>query len=104
MFMAPTLTTEIGPGPVVRAAGELDLSTAARLCHVIASVDARRVTIDLTELTFCDSTGLRALVGAVREIEIRGGRASVLVAADGMLERLLDMTGLGEFLSATVVV
>jgi|tagenome__1003787_1003787.scaffolds.fasta_scaffold19594931_2 anti-sigma B factor antagonist len=102
--MAPTLTTEVvpGPNPVVRVAGELDLSTAARLCRAIdAAVAAApprpRVVIDLTALTFCDSTGLRALVGAVREVEIRGGRAALAVAPDSMLDRLLLLTGLDEF-------
>jgi anti-sigma B factor antagonist len=99
------LTAEVldGPVPVVRVRGELDLSTAARLCRAIqaAAVGAslrRRITIDLTELEFCDSTGLRALMHAVREIEVLGGRASVIVTPGSALDRLLDMTGSREFL------
>ena len=101
--MAPTLTTEVvaGAAQVVRVAGELDLSTAARLCRAIdAAAAARwrpRVTIDLTELTFCDSTGLRALIGAVREVEVRGGRAALVLTSGGTLDRLLQLTGLDEF-------
>ena len=58
------LTAEIvdGPVPVVRVRGELDLSTAARMCRVIQAASARRMVIDLRELEFCDSTGLRALM------------------------------------------
>ncbi len=105
--MAPTptqvLTIEIVPGPVpiVRVVGELDLSTAARLCRAIqaATNDRRRprLMIDLTELEFCDSTGLRALIGAVREVEIAGGRAALAVTPGGALDRLLELTGLHEF-------
>ena len=104
--MAPTLTTEVVPGPVpvVRASGELDLSTAARLCRTIQTATAGprpRLTIDATALTFCDSTGLRALVGAVREVDIQGGRATVVVSPDGMLDRVLQITGLDEFLQVS---
>ena len=105
--MAPTttqvLTMEIVPGPVpvVRAIGELDLSTAGRLCRAIHAAAGGahrvRVMIDLTELEFCDSTGLRALIGAVREVEVGGGKAALAVTPGGVLDRLLELTGLREF-------
>jgi anti-anti-sigma factor len=94
------LTVEIVDGavPVVRVRGELDLSTAARMCRAIQAAAARRLIIDLVELEFCDSTGLRALMHAVREIEVLGGRASLIVKPGSSLDRLLDMTGAKEFL------
>jgi anti-sigma B factor antagonist len=92
------LETVDGPVPVLRVSGELDLSTAGRLCRAIQAVTARRLLIDLSELQFCDSTGLRALMNAVREIEVRGGRAAIAVTPGGPLARLLHLTGLGEFL------
>jgi anti-anti-sigma factor len=94
------LETVDGPVPVVRVRGELDLSTAGRLCRAIQDVgDARRLMIDLSELEFCDSTGLRALMSAVREIEVLGGRAAIAVTPDGPFDRLLQLTGVGEFLT-----
>ncbi len=98
---APNLTAEIidGPVPVIEVRGELDLSTAPGLCATVQTVAGRRrVLIDLSELGFCDSTGLRALVSAVREVEINGGRAALAVPPDGTLARILELTGLGEFL------
>ena len=100
------LSTEVldGPVPVVRATGELDLNTAPQLCSVIqrAATGTRlrrpRVVIDLVELGFCDSTGLRALIGAVREVEVLGGVAVVAAAPEGALDRLLELSGLREFL------
>jgi anti-sigma B factor antagonist len=92
------------PVPVVRATGELDLNTAPQLCAEIqravtrASRRPRRVVIDLVGLAFCDSTGLRALIGAVREVEVLGGVAVVAVAPEGALDRLLELSGLREFL------
>ena len=98
------LTTEVldAPVPVVKAAGELDIDTAAQLCGAIqqAATHAHRprVVIDLTGVSFCDSTGLRALIGAVREVEVLGGRAVVAVEPEGALERVLMLSGLREFL------
>ena len=56
------------------------------------------MVIDLTGVSFCDSTGLRALIGAVREVEVLGGRAVVAVEPEGALDRVLTLSGLGEFL------
>jgi anti-sigma B factor antagonist len=93
------LETLDGPVPVLRVRGELDLSTAGRLCRAIQAVaGSRRLVIDLSELAFCDSTGLRALMSAVREIEVLGGKAALAVTPGGGFERLLQLTGVGEFL------
>ena len=106
--MAPidlkVFTTEVldGPVPVVRVTGELDIDTVAQLCGAIKEAAGRarrpRVVIDLVGVDFCDSTGLRALIGGVREVEVLGGRAVVAATPGGALERLLNLSGLGEFL------
>src|SRR5215211_9478594 len=81
--------------------GELDLATAPRLC---AQLDAartqrvRRVVVDLTGVDFCDSTGLRALMGASTELRVGGGRLAVAVLPGGAVSRLFDMTGIRESL------
>ena len=56
------------------------------------------MVIDLTGVSFCDSTGLRALIGAVREVEVLGGRAVVAAEPGGALDRMLTLSGLREFL------
>jgi anti-anti-sigma factor len=86
---------------VLSAAGELDLAAAPRFC---ASVDAARaagrrvVLIDLSDLTFCDSSGLRALRGAVHEILACAGHVAVVPPADGAVVRLFEIVGASEFL------
>ena len=108
--MAPSdvhiLSTEIvdAPVPIVRARGELDISTVAQLArtlHVAATGAARkppRLVVDLMELDFCDSSGLRALIGAVKEVQVLGGRIVLAVEPGGALDRLLELSGLREFL------
>jgi anti-sigma B factor antagonist len=81
--------------------GELDLATAPRLCALLDAARLQRVkrlVVDLTGVDFCDSTGLRALMGASNELRVGGGRLAVAVLPDGALDRLFDMTGVRESL------
>jgi anti-sigma B factor antagonist len=108
--MAPSdvhiLSTEIieAQVPIVRVRGELDISTVAQLAralHLAATGAARkppRLVVDLMGLEFCDSSGLRALIGAVKEVQVLGGRAVLAVERDGVVDRLLELSGLREFL------
>ena len=97
-----TVSREVQDGvAVVRAAGELDLATASQLARAISTAAANRrprVIVDLAAVEFCDSAGLRALLGAAREVEARAGRLVVAVAPGGAVDRLLEVTGLREFL------
>ncbi|GAA2010541.1 STAS domain-containing protein [Catenulispora yoronensis] len=61
---------------VLTVAGELDHHTAPRLATVVreAPFAADEPTIiDLTELTYCDSTGLTVLVAAYQRSKEKGG-------------------------------
>jgi anti-sigma B factor antagonist len=85
---------------IFTAAGELDLSTAPSLCLQLDAARRRayaRVLVDLSNLHFCDSTGLRALVLAAQEITASAGRFAVVVApGDGAVARLFKVTGAAE--------
>jgi anti-sigma B factor antagonist len=86
---------------VVHADGELDLDTAGELCARVDAARAaghRRLLIDLTQLRFCDSTGLRALAGAVGEIAAGAGRVVVIPPTDGAVARVFTLAGAGESL------
>ena len=81
--------------------GELDLATAPRLCAVLDAARAerlRRVVVDLTGVDFCDSTGLRALIGASSELRVSGGRLAIACLPGGAVSRLFDMVGARESL------
>ena len=81
--------------------GELDLATAPRLCALLDEARrqrVRRLAVDLTGVDFCDSTGLRALLGASTELRHAGGRLAVAVLPDGGVARLFDVTGIRESL------
>jgi anti-sigma B factor antagonist len=86
---------------VISASRELDLATAAELC---ARVDAarhtghKRLLLDLTRVEFCDSSGLRALIGASEEVRASAGRLVVVPPVAGAVMRLFALTGADELL------
>jgi len=86
---------------VLEVFGELDIATAPRLCSCIDAARihrVRRMMIDLTGVDFCDSTGLRALMGASAEMKVGGGRLSIACLADSPVSRLFDVVGARESL------
>lgn len=82
--------------------GELDLSTAPRLCVALATArrrGVRKLLVDLSAVEFCDSSGLRSLIGERMEVEAQGGRLAIVCAPDGPVARLFELTGAHEMLS-----
>ena len=87
---------------VIAVRGELDLATAPRLAVRIDAArraGARRLLIDLTTSEFCDSTGLRALLGAASEVRAHGGRFAIVCPPSGNVARLLDIVGASEWMA-----
>jgi anti-anti-sigma factor len=90
-----TRTETLDGSTVVSVHGEVDLVSADQLRRVLdaALQDSASVTLDLTELTFIDSSGLSALVDAHRKARDAGGTFT-LRHPTPMLRRLLDITRL----------
>jgi anti-anti-sigma factor len=89
-------TERHGAAAVVVPTGELDIATAQALEQELESAfesDADRVVLDLRELEFIDSSGIRALLMARRKADsTQAGFA--LVAGDRALERTLEIAGI----------
>ena len=78
----------------VRVSGEVDIATAPQLDETLraALAHARLVLVDLREMSFMDSTGLRVILDAsVRAREQRG--RLVFAGVPAHVESLLDVTG-----------
>jgi anti-anti-sigma factor len=60
---------EVGDDVVLHLAGELDLAVKEQLSSALASarVDGRPLVLDLTDVTFLDSSGLAVLLEANRD-------------------------------------
>lgn len=79
---------------VVRVRGELDVATASTLEQLLLRPrdPGQSVALDLSELSFMDSTGLRVLLRA-RQAADRGGWDISLVGASEPVQRLFDLSG-----------
>lgn len=85
-----------GDEAVLVLKGELDPHTAPRLRDEIdraMSDGINRITLDLADLGFIDSSGLRVIISAHKESAERGGRL-LLRSPSPTAKRLLDITGL----------
>jgi anti-sigma B factor antagonist len=77
-------------------AGEVDFANAARLSAALERADrssGQNIVLDLADLTFIDSTGLRELVSAARTAR-RYGRRIVAVNASHHIQRLFELTAI----------
>ena len=81
---------------VVSARGEIDALTAPRLgsrLFGLADEGTRRVVVDLSEVTFMDSTGIGVLLNALAHFSSRHGQL-VLVCPTERVLRPFEVTGL----------
>ena len=97
------LSTETVNGVlVVHVSGELDLGHADRLSAALndepAGAGGTPVAIDMSEVTFIDSTGVRALLQAKRRAD-DAGAAFALVAPSAPVLRVLQLSELMEALN-----
>jgi anti-anti-sigma factor len=75
--------------------GELDLATAAGLESTVLGLFVKSVSaveLDLSRLTFMDSTGLRA-VFRTQELCAEHGCDFLVIPGSGQVQRLLELTG-----------
>jgi anti-sigma B factor antagonist len=86
---------EGAPG-VLRLEGELDPHTAPLLEREVAALTERGqidLVLDLSGLQFIDSSGLRVLIAAHRELTALGGSLALRSPSE-TAQRLLEITGL----------
>jgi len=75
----------LGPGTaVVAVTGEITFSNVAALDHqiVVALADATNLVVDLTAVTFIDSSGLSTLLTASARAREHRGTVALVVARD----------------------
>lgn len=89
-----------GTGFRLELAGELDFQTAPRLREELVKLEllpGQQLVFDLSELTFCDSTGLTAFVAA-RNQALAVQAEFVLSAVPDQVLRILRISGLDQAL------
>ncbi len=81
--------------------GEVDLYTAPRFKDdLVALIEdgATDVVVDLSGVTFIDSTALGVIISGVKRLHERDGRLAI-VAGSRPVVRILDITGLDKVLT-----
>lgn len=86
-----------GDGQVIACSGELDIATAPQLEAAVGEHDEGPLTIDLRDVSFVDSSGVRAIVAADRRCERIG--SSLTLICDGQTQRVLETCGVLDHLS-----
>lgn len=83
---------------LVRVQGDIDVVSRARFEEALFEVvDAGEpMVVDMRQVTFCDSTGLNAIVAANRRAGEHGGTVS-LVALPPRVQRVFRITGIDKF-------
>jgi anti-sigma B factor antagonist len=86
---------------VVSLRGEIDAMTAPRLgsrLYELADEGKQRVVVDLSEVTFMDSTGIGVLLNALSHFSKRHGEL-VIVCASDMILRPFELAGVAGHLN-----
>jgi anti-anti-sigma factor len=87
-------TRKVGETPLVSLAGELDISTAPDVDRELIKIERQQpptVVVDLRELTFIDSTGLRTILSADARCRQYGGRL-VIVPGPPAVHRVFSIS------------
>lgn len=84
---------------LVQPSGDIDIATADALNGSLA--EDRNIILDLTEVGFMDSTGLRTLVAVHNRLTKVGHRLRIVVPS-GPVERVIAITGLTDALDTVL--
>lgn len=80
--------------------GEIDAFTAPMLREKLAEItleDSKEIILDLSEVSYMDSTGLGVFVGFFKNAKVENAKLK-LTGLSSRLKRLFDITGLGEIM------
>lgn len=88
--MDVTVTSrENGDRTVVEVTGEIDVYTAPALREELSRLvdgEHTNLVVDLTQVSFMDSTGLGVLVGALKKVRTLGGDLQLVITQERILK------------------
>lgn len=97
MTTADLSTRVDGDDVLVRIAGEIDLANASDVQEQINAVvgnDAMRVVLDLADVVYLDSAGLRVLFTLAERLRVRQIDLDLVVPPGTGVRRVVEMSGL----------
>ena len=88
-----------GDVPVATVHGEVDASNAREFGERLHSLVTNRIlamVVDLSGTTYLDSAGINLLFSLGADLHARQQRLAVVVRSGSPVERMIEITGLGE--------
>ncbi len=82
---------------IVAMGGELDYEASPQLrARLVGAIKAggRRLVLDLTDVTFIDSTAIGVLAGTVARLDEVGGGSLAVVSTNDKVLQIFEITGL----------
>ena len=88
--------SQLAETSIVEVIGEVDMATAPQLAHAIESVhgEARLVVVNLSWVTFLDSSALNVLLHCQRDLAERDVGFRIVSPADHAVRRVFEITHL----------
>ena len=102
MWWAQREPHRVPPRTTMHVTGELDLDTGPRLRNELVTElgqltgDGAELVLDLAEVTFCDSSGLQALLATLRRAGLLGRALTLVIVPESRLDRFLELAGVRE--------
>lgn len=80
--------------------GELDLATAPKLDAVLTGAlgETKDVVLDLSQVTFIDSTGLSTILAGLSASQLNGGTLAISSALPPQARKLFELAGMQDTL------
>jgi anti-anti-sigma factor len=89
----------IDPDGVVYLSGELDMAVADSFSQgLISNLDGQRPVLDLSDLTFLDSSGIRAIL----QVAAASGQGVALRSLRPNIRKVLAVAGVDEMLGVQI--
>jgi anti-sigma B factor antagonist len=87
---------------IVAMGGELDYEASPQLrARLVGAIKAggRRLVLDLSDVTFIDSTAIGVLAGTVARLDEAGGGSLAVVSTNDKVLQIFEITGLDSVIS-----
>jgi anti-sigma B factor antagonist len=99
---APADDMHDGDLAIVAMGGELDYEASPQLrARLVGAIKAggRRLVLDLSDVTFIDSTAIGVLAGTVARLDEAGGGSLAVVSRNDKVLQIFEITGLDGVIS-----
>lgn len=86
----------LGSVDLVQVAGEIDITTVEQVEEFFSTLEVSRLVIDLTAVTFMDTSGIHFLIRLLNQVTADKGKLTLVIAPNSSVQLLIKLTGLSD--------